>query len=68
MRASRSSRTRIRAHVLQLTQPSGWPTIPQLFINGEFVGGADITKDMYQSGELTDMLVKAGLQPESSKP
>ncbi len=31
---------------------SGWPTIPQLFIKGEFIGGADIMMEMYQSGEL----------------
>ena len=31
---------------------SNWPTIPQLYINGEFVGGSDIMLDMYQSGEL----------------
>lgn len=33
-----------------------WPTIPQLYINGEFVGGADIMRDMYQSGELQNIL------------
>src|SRR3954465_14451826 len=31
---------------------SNWPTIPQLYVNGEFVGGADIMREMYQSGEL----------------
>ena len=31
---------------------SNWPTIPQLYVNGEFVGGADIVYEMYQSGEL----------------
>ena len=31
---------------------SNWPTIPQLYINGEFVGGSDIMREMYQSGEL----------------
>jgi monothiol glutaredoxin len=31
---------------------SQWPTIPQLYVNGEFVGGADIMREMYQSGEL----------------
>ena len=33
-----------------------WPTIPQLYINGEFVGGSDIMMEMYQSGELQQML------------
>jgi monothiol glutaredoxin len=31
---------------------SDWPTIPQLYVKGEFVGGCDIVKDMFQSGEL----------------
>lgn len=35
---------------------ANWPTIPQLYINGEFVGGADIMREMYQSGELKKML------------
>ena len=35
---------------------SDWPTIPQLYVNGEFVGGADIVKEMYQSGELQKLL------------
>ena len=35
---------------------SQWPTIPQLYINGEFIGGADIVKDMYHSGELFSYL------------
>ena len=35
---------------------ANWPTIPQLYIKGEFVGGCDIVKEMYQSGELQKML------------
>jgi monothiol glutaredoxin len=35
---------------------SNWPTVPQLYIRGEFVGGCDIMKEMYQSGELKTML------------
>jgi monothiol glutaredoxin len=35
---------------------SSWPTIPQLYVNGEFVGGADIMREMYQSGELQKLL------------
>lgn len=35
---------------------SNWPTIPQLYINGEFVGGSDIVSELYQSGELQKML------------
>lgn len=34
---------------------SNWPTIPQLYINKEFIGGADILKEMYESGELTKL-------------
>jgi len=37
---------------------SNWPTIPQLYINGEFVGGSDIMREMYDSGELQEMLGK----------
>jgi monothiol glutaredoxin len=40
---------------------SNWPTIPQLFVKGEFIGGCDITREMYQSGELTALLDKEGL-------
>jgi monothiol glutaredoxin len=35
---------------------SNWPTIPQVYINGEFVGGSDITIELYQSGELQQMV------------
>jgi monothiol glutaredoxin len=35
---------------------SNWPTIPQLYVNGEFVGGADIMREMYQSGELQKLV------------
>jgi monothiol glutaredoxin len=37
---------------------ANWTTIPQLYVNGEFVGGADILREMYQSGELQKMLPK----------
>lgn len=37
---------------------SNWPTIPQVYINGEFVGGSDIMLSMYQNGELQKMLEK----------
>ncbi len=36
-----------------------WPTIPQLYVDGEFVGGSDIMMEMYQSGELQQVLTKA---------
>ena len=35
---------------------SSWPTIPQLYINGEFVGGSDIMIELYQKGELAEMV------------
>lgn len=38
---------------------SQWPTIPQLYIKGEFIGGSDIMMEMYQSGELQQVLAKA---------
>lgn len=34
---------------------SEWPTIPQLYVNGEFIGGCDIVRDMFESGELADL-------------
>ena len=40
---------------------SNWPTIPQLYVKGEFVGGSDIMREMYESGELQQMLKDAGL-------
>ncbi len=39
-----------------IKQYANWPTIPQLYINGEFVGGCDIMREMYQSGELQKSL------------
>ena len=40
---------------------SDWPTIPQLYVKGEFVGGADIVKEMFQSGELKPLLIEQGV-------
>jgi monothiol glutaredoxin len=37
---------------------ANWPTIPQLYVNGEFVGGCDIMREMYESGELQQLLAK----------
>ncbi len=42
-----------------IKQYANWPTIPQLYVNGEFVGGADIMREMYQSGELQKLLASA---------
>jgi len=43
---------------------SNWPTIPQLYVKGEFVGGSDIMREMYESGELLQMLKDAGVVEE----
>jgi monothiol glutaredoxin len=40
----------------ELSGISGWPTIPQLFVNGELVGGSDIVLEMFESGELAELL------------
>jgi len=40
---------------------SNWPTIPQLYVKGEFVGGCDITREMFQSGELAGLLQEKGI-------
>ncbi|HAE02840.1 MAG TPA: Grx4 family monothiol glutaredoxin [Rhodospirillaceae bacterium] len=40
---------------------SSWPTIPQLYVKGEFVGGCDIIREMFETGELTEMLSTHGI-------
>ena len=40
---------------------SNWPTIPQLYVKGEFVGGCDIVREMFQAGELQSFLVEKGV-------
>ena len=40
---------------------SDWPTIPQLYVKGEFVGGSDIIREMFQAGELQDLMVEKGV-------
>jgi len=56
----------------QLSALSNWPTIPQLFVKGELIGGADIVAEMYESGELAQVLgVEAGepaAAPEADAP
>src|SRR5258706_11610229 len=42
-----------------IKQFANWPTIPQLYVNGEFVGGSDIMREMYQSGELHKLIAGA---------
>jgi len=43
-----------------LKRDSNWPTYPQLYVNGELVGGCDIALEMYKSGELKKLLAEAG--------
>jgi monothiol glutaredoxin len=45
---------------------SDWPTIPQLFIKGELIGGCDITREMYQNGELQELLKSKGIEIKES--
>jgi monothiol glutaredoxin len=53
----------------ELSAVSGWPTIPQLFVDGELVGGSDIVMEMYESGELAELLgVEAGAGAPASEP
>ncbi len=40
---------------------SNWPTVPQLYVKGEFVGGCDIVREMFQSGELVTHMASAGI-------
>jgi monothiol glutaredoxin len=49
----------------ELSAISGWPTIPQLFVGGELVGGSDIIMELYESGELADTL---GLEAPADVP
>ena len=44
-----------------IKQYSQWPTIPQLYVKGEFVGGCDIVREMFQAGELQSLMMEKGL-------
>jgi monothiol glutaredoxin len=45
---------------------SNWPTIPQLYVKGEFLGGCDIVREMFQTGELQDTLRDKGVDMENA--
>lgn len=45
---------------------SNWPTIPQLYVKGEFVGGCDIIKEMFEAGELKEYMSKKGIEMEAA--
>ena len=47
---------------------SQWPTIPQLYVKGEFVGGCDIVREMFQAGELQSLMKEKGLPVKDSAP
>lgn len=47
---------------------TNWPTIPQLYVKGEFVGGCDIIREMFQAGELQDHIAKAGIAAKATAP
>ena len=49
-----------------IKQFSNWPTIPQLYVKGEFVGGCDIVTEMFQSGELATLLTEKGIPHEAN--
>ncbi len=44
---------------------SDWPTIPQLYVKGEFVGGSDIMMEMFEAGELQQLVTEAGIAPQA---
>ena len=45
---------------------SNWPTVPQLYVKGEFVGGCDIVREMYSSGELRELLQTRGVNTKAA--
>ena len=49
-----------------IKQFSSWPTIPQLYVKGEFVGGCDIVTEMFQSGELGTLFAEKGIKTEAA--
>ena len=49
-----------------IKQFSQWPTVPQLYVKGEFVGGCDIVTEMFQSGELETLLAEKGVEHKTA--
>ncbi len=45
---------------------SNWPTVPQLYVKGEFVGGCDIVREMFESGELATHLTEKGIEQQAA--
>ena len=53
---------------VKLSEHSNWPTIPQLYVKGEFVGGCDIVREMYESGELIEFFNTNGINIQLANP
>jgi len=51
-----------------IKQFSNWPTVPQLYVKGEFVGGCDIVREMAQTGELAELLKEKGVATQPPQP
>jgi len=49
-----------------IKQFANWPTIPQLYVKGEFVGGCDIIREMFENGELQDLMKKSGIESNAA--
>jgi monothiol glutaredoxin len=49
-----------------IKQFTNWPTIPQLYVKGEFIGGCDIAREMYESGELQALLKEKGVPSQAA--
>lgn len=49
-----------------IKQFSNWPTVPQLYVKGEFIGGCDIVTELFQSGELATLLSEKGIAPKAA--
>jgi monothiol glutaredoxin len=45
---------------------SDWPTVPQLYVKGEFVGGCDIVREMFETGELAQLVAMRGVRPATA--
>ncbi|MEX2614762.1 MAG: Grx4 family monothiol glutaredoxin [Alphaproteobacteria bacterium] len=49
-----------------IKQYSSWPTVPQLYVKGEFIGGCDIVREMYETGELAELMATKGIATETA--
>ena len=51
-----------------IKQFSNWPTVPQLYVKGEFLGGCDIVREMYENGELAEYFSTNGVERQMANP